>query len=152
YLPAFDTPIPKLVKMWDEAPASNPLKAKLTEQIDVLRKWDFRWSVSSVATSLAVYWGDEFARLAGDAAGRGNFATQAERGSPEMFLQALSNASEKLTRDFATWKTPWGEINRYQRNDANIVQVFDDAKPSIPVGFTSSRWGSLASFGARTYP
>ena len=23
--------------------------------------------------------------------------------------------------------------------------------PSIPVGFTSSRWGSLASFGARTY-
>src|SRR6185437_7738801 len=28
----------------------------------------------------------------------------------------------------------------------------DDAQPSIPVGFTSSRWGSLASFGARTYP
>ena len=29
---------------------------------------------------------------------------------------------------------------------------FDDAGPSIPVGFTSSRWGSLASFGARAYP
>src|SRR5204863_1767205 len=72
--------------------------------------------------------------------------------SPEMFLQGLSNASDKLTRDFGTWKTPWGEINRYQRNDANLVQVFDDAKSSIPVGFTSSRWGSLASFGARTYP
>jgi len=140
YLPAFDMPVP------------NPLKAKLTEQIDVLRKWDFRWGVSSIATSLAVYWGDEFARLAGDAAGRGNFATQAERGSPEMFLQALLNASDKLTRDFGTWKTPWGEINRYQRNNADITQVFDDAKPSIPVGFTSSRWGSLASFGARTYP
>jgi acyl-homoserine-lactone acylase len=69
-----------------------------------------------------------------------------------MFLQALSNASDKLTRDFGTWKTPWGEINRYQRNNADITQVFDDAKPSIPVGFTSSRWGSLASFGARTYP
>ena len=34
----------------------------------------------------------------------------------------------------------------------DIVQRFDDAKPSVPVGFTSSRWGSLASFGARTYP
>ena len=32
---------------------------------------------------------------------------------------------------------------------ANIVQPFDDAKPSIPVGFTSATWGSLASFGAR---
>jgi acyl-homoserine lactone acylase PvdQ len=32
------------------------------------------------------------------------------------------------------------------------VQPFSDAGPSIPVGFTSSRWGSLASFGARAYP
>ncbi len=31
------------------------------------------------------------------------------------------------------------------------MQPFNDAGPSIPVGFTSSRWGSLASFGARTY-
>ena len=32
------------------------------------------------------------------------------------------------------------------------MQPFNDAGPSIPVGFTSSRWGSLASFGARQYP
>ena len=32
------------------------------------------------------------------------------------------------------------------------MQQFDDAKPSIPVGFTSAQWGSLASFGARRYP
>ena len=32
------------------------------------------------------------------------------------------------------------------------MQPFSDAGPSIPVGFTSARWGSLASFGARTYP
>ena len=30
------------------------------------------------------------------------------------------------------------------------MQPFNDAGPSIPVGFTSARWGSLASFGART--
>ena len=23
----------------------------------------------------------------------------------------------KLNKDFGTWKTPWGEFNRYQRND-----------------------------------
>ena len=53
--------------------------------------------------------------------------------------------------DFGNWKTPWGDINRFQRLTGDIVQPFNDAGPSIPVGFTSSRWGSLASFGARTY-
>src|SRR5262245_2699495 len=33
----------------------------------------------------------------------------------------------------------------------DIVHPFTDAGPSIPVGFTSGAWGSLASFGARPY-
>ena len=57
-----------------------------------------------------------------------------------------------MTADFGSWKTPWGNINRYQRLTSDIVQKFDDAAPSIPVPFTSARWGSLASFGARAYP
>ena len=67
-------------------------------------------------------------------------------------LQALAAASDKLTADFGTWKTAWGEINRFQRLTGDLVQPFNDSGASIPVGFTSSRWGSLASFGARTYP
>ena len=67
-------------------------------------------------------------------------------------LEALAAASDKLTSDFGKWKTSLGEINRFQRVTGDIVQPFNDAGPSIPVGFTSSRWGSLASFGARTYP
>ena len=50
-----------------------------------------------------------------------------------------------------SWQVPWGEINRYQRNDASIVQTFDDSKPSVPVPFASAQWGSLASFGAKRY-
>jgi len=67
-------------------------------------------------------------------------------------LQSLAAASARLTRDFGTWKTPWGDINRFQRLDDAIESHFDDAQPSAPVPFTSSRWGSLASFGARPYP
>ena len=70
----------------------------------------------------------------------------------EQLLQALEKASDKLTADFGKWQTPWGEINRFQRITGDIVHPFDDAKPSIPVGFTSATWGSLASFGARAYP
>jgi acyl-homoserine-lactone acylase len=67
-------------------------------------------------------------------------------------LEALAAASERLTRDFGSWRTPWGEINRFQRLTGDIVQPFNDAGPSIPVGFPSARWGTLASFGARPYP
>ena len=59
---------------------------------------------------------------------------------------------DKLAADFGTWKTPWGDINRFQRLTGDIVQPFNDAQPSIPVMFTSGGPGSLASFGARTYP
>ena len=34
---------------------------------------------------------------------------------------------DKLTADFGKWQTPWGDINRFQRIDGDIVQQFDDA-------------------------
>jgi acyl-homoserine-lactone acylase len=76
----------------------------------------------------------------------------ATRTSPAERLGALAVASDRLARDFGTWRTPWGDINRFQRLTGDIVQPFNDAAPSIPVGFVSSQWGSLASFGARSYP
>ena len=69
----------------------------------------------------------------------------------QQLLQSLSAASDKLTADFGKWQTPWGDINRFQRLTDDIVHPFSDAGPSIPVGFTSATWGSLASFGARSY-
>jgi acyl-homoserine lactone acylase PvdQ len=70
----------------------------------------------------------------------------------EQMLQGLATASDNLIADFGSWQTSWGEINRFQRLTSDIVQPFNDAGASIPVGFTSAVWGSLASFGARAYP
>jgi acyl-homoserine-lactone acylase len=67
-------------------------------------------------------------------------------------LLSLATVSDRLTADFGTWKTPWGELNRFQRLADDIVPHFDDSEPSIPVGFTSALFGSLASFEARPYP
>jgi acyl-homoserine lactone acylase PvdQ len=135
YLTWFEKPIPALIQAWDQTPASNPLKAKTAEQIAMLRQWDLRWAVDSIPTSLAVFWGEDMRRRRGEAP-----------------LQSLAAASDRLTADFGTWKTPWGDINRFQRLNDDIAPRFDDAGPSIPVGFTSAQWGSLASFGARAYP
>jgi len=147
YLPAFEESIPALVKAWDDAPATHALKTKLSEPIALLRNWDLRWSVSSIPTSLAVFYGE--AGSGGGRRGGGAGAGAGAEVSPsDRMLNALSAATDRLTRDFGTWKTPWGEINRFQRLTGDIVHPFNDAAPSIPVGFTSARWGSLASFGA----
>ena len=150
YLTWFDKPLPALIKGWGQTPDSNPLKAKLKLQIEVLRKWDRRWGVDSVGTSLAVFWAEDVRRRLRAPAGSSDDAVA--QAPPEQLLLSLDAASAKLTADFGSWKTPWGDINRFQRLTGDIVQPFDDKAPSIPVGFTSSQWGSLASFGARAYP
>ena len=155
YLPAFDALLPPLLKAYDEEPAGSPLKSKTSEQIDLLRSWDRRWSVTSVATSLAIFWADELGRhVAADAKTAGITADDysATRATSADRLQALGVASDKLASDFGSWKTPWGDINRFQRLTGDVVQHFDDTRPGVPVGFTASRWGSLASFDARAYP
>ncbi len=151
FLPAFETQIPALIAAWDRLPAGDATKTKVEAPVRLLRAWNYRWAVDSVPTTLAVYWGEESGRRA---AGQGSRGAPGAEHAPasEPLVEALATVIDRLTADFGTWRTPWGEVNRYQRLTADIVQTFSDAGPSIPVGFTSSRWGSLASFGARTYP
>src|SRR5205085_3392669 len=114
------------------------------------KAWDHRWSVKSVPTSLAIFWAEEMVRrAAGDPRRSGMSAEDfiASQAPAAVLLDALMKASDRLTADFGKWQTPWGEINRFQRLTGDIVQPFSDAAPSIPVGFTSGNWGSLASFG-----
>ncbi|MEX2284068.1 MAG: penicillin acylase family protein, partial [Gemmatimonadota bacterium] len=155
YLTAFTNMIPALIRAYDQMPDSSRLKPELTEQIELLRGWDLRWSATSIPTALAIAWGDEMGRRvnASDARAAGLTTDQyiAQRTSGNLKLVALAAATYKLTADFGSWKTPWGDINRFQRLTGDIVQPFTDDGPSIPVAFTSARWGSLASFGARTY-
>jgi acyl-homoserine lactone acylase PvdQ len=154
YLTWFEKPLPALIKAWDQTPGGNPLKAKVAAQIALLRAWDLRWGVASVPTTLAVFWGEDVRRRVGGG-GRGSGTPPDDaiaKGPAGQLLEALAAASDRLVADFGSWKTPWGEINRFQRLTGDIVQPFSDAGASIPVGFTSSQFGSLASFGARAYP
>ena len=150
-LPAFDAMVPALVQGWDELPEGDELKVRTAEAIEVLRGWDRRWSVESVPTALAVFWGTEFiSGMAGAARDAGLEVTvyAATRTTATERLEALEVAMERLEEDFGDWRTPWGEINRFQRLTGDVDLPFDDDAPSVPVGFTSARWGSLASFGA----
>ncbi len=155
YLPAFAIMIPALIRGYDALNASDTRRIDLTDQIAVLRAWDYRWSATSVATSLAVFWGTALQRAYFGAARRAGIPFEhyvTAQLSADNLLDALTQARDKLAGDFGTWRTPWGDINRFQRLDDQIASHFDDRAPSIPVPFTSARWGSLASYGARSYP
>jgi acyl-homoserine-lactone acylase len=155
YLPAFARLLPGLVDAWRTLPASDPRRAKLAAPIALLDRWDHRWGYGSVATSLAVFWGDQLWREVGGfaQAERMNVPDYiATRVTPEAKLAALSAAVDQLTRDFGDWRTPWQAINRFQRLDDAIQPHFDDARASTPIPFTSAQWGSLASFGAKRWP
>ena len=153
YLPGFEPLIPALVRAYDATPATDTLKPHLAEQIALLRAWDLRFGVASVGTSLATFWAEDLMRSVGASArtkGVSVFDYMATDATPAQHLASLARASAKLQADFGNWKTPWGEINRFQRLTGDIVQPFDDAKPSIPVGFASATWGSLAAIGMTT--
>ncbi len=155
HLPAFDELLPSLFEAFRDLPAASPLRPRLAEPVALLENWDRRWSAASVATSVAVYWGQELRRRFGadpDSEALTMYRQIARTSTPAMRIEALSAAIDQLAADFGTWKTPWGEINRFQRVTGDIVQPFNDSAASIAVPFASGDWGSLASFNARTYP
>ena len=149
-LPAFEPLIETLIETAKEEQHSE----KINAAINGLSTWDFRFSLESVETSLASFWGDELFRTALPlaASNKINIYDFLNDESAPLMLDALKEAIRLLESSFGHWLVPWGEVNRYQRNNGNIVQQFDDSLPSLPVAFASSRWGSLASFGARAYP
>jgi len=154
-LPAFDVMLPPLFAAYDSATAGDELHDRLAGPIEVLRSWDRRWAADSVATTVAVYWAEALWRAVGaDPRGRAwpLFGRVATSSTNTQRLQALAAATDQLQREFGDWRTPWGEVNRFQRLTGDIVQRFDDAVASQPVAFTSGRWGSLASFEAKAYP
>jgi acyl-homoserine-lactone acylase len=152
--PSFEVLVPMLVSAWRALPASDQRKARLAEPIAALGAWDKRWGIASVPNTLAQFWGDELVKAATSREwnDHANMFRHMEALSPAEKIQTFAAGLDRLERDFGGWRVPWGEVNRFQRISPAIEGVFDDSKPSIPVGFTSNKWGSLASFGASQKP
>ena len=152
--PSFEILVPMLVSAWQALPSNDPRRARLSEPIAALNSWDKRWSTQSIPNTLANFWGDELAKAVG---GRqwndhANMFRHMEALSSADKIETFVHALDRLERDFGSWQVLWGEVNRFQRISPKIDSPFDDKAPSIPVGFTSNRWGSLASFGASQKP
>ena len=144
--------IPGLVRAWDELATDWP---DMAQPIAALRDWNFDVSADSVAMTLAHFYGMNTAQRIQTPAGMtqleqinwiGTDAAAADK------LRVFSETVAELNAAFGTWNTPWGEVNRFQRITGDIDHPYSDNAPSLPVGLASSRWGALASFGARPFP
>jgi acyl-homoserine lactone acylase PvdQ len=125
--------------------------------MQVLRSWDYRFSANSVATSLAIFWANTLrskvkSQIPDDSDQLSIIDFMAQKTKPHEKLEALYEAVAELQRTYGNWRQPWGEINRFQRLTGKIESTFDDNQQSLTIPFTSSFWGSLASFGAKQYP
>ena len=160
HLAAFDDLLPALLSAYKTVSGDSINRSKdLAEAIKILQGWDRSYDVNSVGQTLAIHWGEKIQQLARSRAASNqpfdNLSLTAftiKSTTAQEKVAALATVLTNLTRDFRTWKTPWGDINRYQRLTGKAQETYDDQQPSLPVGFTSSAWGSLAAFAAKTYP
>ncbi|NJB71121.1 acyl-homoserine lactone acylase PvdQ [Saonia flava] len=148
YLPAFEVLIPGLVEAYDKIDRTKELGAP----IEILRNWNYKTSKESVAMTLAEYYGTLYMQKRAAPQGLSYMDRVVYFGSKSNLDERISifeEAVKRLENDFGSWNIPWGEVNRYQRINGDIRQLFNDDKPSIPIGFASGRWGALAAYGAR---
>jgi acyl-homoserine-lactone acylase len=149
HLTAFDLLLPPLIAAYDALPSSDPRRADLREPIETLRAWNRRTAADSVATTVAIFWGQGLIERNGAAARDADepaYDYLVDKLTDAQRIDGITAALAKLQQDFGRWRIAWGEINRFQRLTDDIVQPFDDARASLAVGFAPSQWGALASF------
>ncbi len=159
YLTAFEILIPRLIKASQDI-TNDSVKKEIEAPMNILRKWDYRVGKNSVATTLAIYWGERILQ--------GIYRAEVEAGEDndivsktheyikiaksEQLISALMGVKLELERKFGTWNMEWGKINRFQRISGDIDNQFDDSKDSYEVPFVSSTWGMLPSYSSRSFP
>jgi acyl-homoserine-lactone acylase len=159
YLAAFEVLIPALINAFEKTATNSNKYDLLKEPIAILKNWDYRCGENSVATTLAVEWGQRLLpAIYRTQVAEGEEDDQvtktkvfAAHASAEDLLQPLQETITDLQNKFGHWQLPWGEINRFQRISGDIDQQYNDEAPSLPVGFASSTWGMLPSYSSRNF-
>ncbi len=153
YLAIFDSLLPSLFIAYDALPVADPFHSGFKEPVTMLRSWDKKSSVLSVATTIAVFWAYQL--ISSDhSTGRNEAADDqislirsvVKNTSANQKLEVLQTVLSGLQRMYGSWRIPWGQINRYQRTSGAIYPTFDDDDESFPVGMASAFFGSLPAY------
>jgi acyl-homoserine-lactone acylase len=162
YLAAFEVLVPALVHAFEKNITTNDsLYTQLVEPVTLLKNWDLRCGENSIATTLAVEWGQKLLpkMIRSNDEDDYQYIDQVTRtrkfaatASSKDLIDPLSVVVNELKSKFGDWKIPWGTVNRFQRISGDINQQYNDEQPSLPVGFAASTWGMLPSYASSYYP
>jgi acyl-homoserine lactone acylase PvdQ len=159
YLTAFDILLPALFKAYDGLQENSAQKNALQNPIALLKAWDKITDTNSIATTLAIDWATKVNGLYPKAATQeenteiiGRFNSIAKNMESAQLIKTLAEVVDNLKKQYGTWEVTWGSINRYQRLTGKFDEQYDDAKPSMAVALSSSRFGSLPAFESRVMP
>ncbi|AXY76588.1 acylase [Paraflavitalea soli] len=153
YLAAFDELVPALARAFKTLQPGDSLYTLLAEPVAMISKWDLHSAENSIATTLAIEWGQRLQVLINQVNAPdfvAKVAVFANTAQPRQLLEPLAVTVHHLNSRFGAWAIPWGTINRYQRLTGQLEETYDDNQPSIPSGFAASTWGCLPSFVSRT--
>lgn len=158
YLSAFAILVPALVEAYEKN-AGDSAYASLREPISILKEWNYYSAENSIATTLAIEWGQKILGVMMRSEDDYEDLDQVERterfakkATAAQLLPPLQATLKELTGKFGSWKVEWGSINRYQRLSGKVNETFDDNQPSLPVAMAASTWGTLPSFVSRYMP
>ncbi len=145
---AFEKIIPPLISAYDR---TGSKRSEIQEAIEVFKSWNFQSGEESIAMTIAHFYGMAFVSKYGilnQLTGADVKTLFTSPGEQKELLALFEEVLDGIKEDFGSWNVAWGDINRFQRLSGDIDLQYDDEKESLPVGFASGRWGSLASFGA----
>lgn len=154
-LAAFEILVPALINVYQtKVLTSDTVYAHLKEVIDILKNWDYRCAENSVATTLAITWGEKLLPFITNAPGIVDFEKTksfAVNATVTNMIEPMLATIKDLQNNFGNWQIAWGAVNRFQRISNDIEYWFDDNQPSFPVAFTSSAWGTLPAYKSQTF-
>lgn len=151
YLLGFEYLVPGVIQHYKLVSNQTSKYNHLKEVVDSLYAWDYYSSANSIATNVAI----EFAQAINTPINsiKGSMIDRYKKfGSEfpaEKSMKILDSVIQAITKRNGTWKTTWGEVNRFQRISSNVVNEYNDALPSIPVRFAAATYGSLPSYVSR---
>ena len=148
--------MPALIRSFEKnIKATDSFYNTLIGPLNELKNWNYRCAENSVATTLAITWGEKLLPLMSKIKDKGDqveiakyFAANA---TAEELVNPMLAVIKELKNNFGKWQVAWGEINRFQRIANDIDYKFDDSKPSLPVAFASSTWGMLPSYSSQVF-
>jgi acyl-homoserine lactone acylase PvdQ len=160
YLAAFEVLIPPLVSAFEQnIKPQDSLYAYLVGAVMVLKNWDYRSTEKSIATTLAIEWGQKLLPAIQkvktvedeelDQVAKTTYFVK--NANPNELLMPLLETLQELNKKFGRWQVAWGEINRFQRISNSHTPMYDDKQASLPVKFASSAWGMLPSYTSRYF-